>query len=135
MVIHLDTTFLVDAMRESRRRSVGPAHRWLAQHRPESLALSVFVLGELLVGAELHAEADQERQRVLSICGELPIISPDRRLAERYASTHAHLSRRGTPLATMDLLIGCTALVEDAAVLTANTGHFSRIPGLRVLEY
>lgn len=35
----------------------------------------------------------------------------------------------------MDLLIGCTALVEDAAVLTANTGHFSRIPGLRVLEY
>jgi predicted nucleic acid-binding protein len=40
-----------------------------------------------------------------------------------------------TPLATMDLLIAFTALNNQAALLTSNERHFSRIPGLRVLTY
>jgi predicted nucleic acid-binding protein len=35
----------------------------------------------------------------------------------------------------MDLLIGTTALIDDAALVTRNVNHFSRIPGLRVLTY
>lgn len=135
MVIHLDTTFLVDAIREARRHEDGPARSWLAENRREKLALSVFVLAELLVGAELHAESDRERRRVFQICGPLPVVAPDRRLADTYASVHAGLLRQGTPLATMDLLIGCTALNEGAALLTANRDHFNRIVGLRVLGY
>ena len=52
-MIHLDTTFLVDAIRESRRGQDGPARRWLTRHRGEALAVSVFVRAEVLVGAEL----------------------------------------------------------------------------------
>lgn len=135
MVIHLDTTFLVDAMRESRRHEEGPARAWLATHRTESLAVSVFVLGELLVGAELHAQPAWERRRVRQACGQLPLVTPDHRLAETYASVHGGLVKQGAQLATMDLLIACTALNNDAAVLTANERHFSRVPGLRVLDY
>ncbi|NHN57297.1 type II toxin-antitoxin system VapC family toxin [Calidifontibacter sp. DB0510] len=135
MTIHLDTTFLVDAIREGRRGQDGPARRWLAEHRGETLGLSVFVLAELLVGAELHANPDKERRRVLQVLGELPVIEPDSRLAETYARVHASLAQQGAPLATMDVLIGSTALNHDAALLTANRAHFSRIVGLRVLGY
>ncbi len=134
-MIHLDTTFLVDAIRESRRGGGGPARDWLAENRGEDLGLSMFVLAELLVGAELHAEPDKERRRVLHVLGDLPIIEPDKRLAATYARVHAGLTRQGTPLASMDLLIGCTALNADAGLLTANRAHFSRIVGLRVLGY
>lgn len=134
-MIHLDTTFLVDAMRESRRGEDGPTRRWLAENSTEELGLSIFVRAELLVGAELHAEPDRERRRVLQICGDLPVIVPGPRLADIYASVAAALARQGSRLATMDLLIGCTALDANAPVLTANRKHFSRIVGLRVLGY
>lgn len=134
-MIHLDTTFLVDAIRESRRGLDGPARAWLAEHRTEPLAMSVFVRAEILVGAELHADSLLERRRVLAVCGDLPVILPDARLAETYAAVHAGLRRQGTPLATMDLLIACVALNEGAPLLTANHAHFARIPGLRVLQY
>ena len=134
-MIHLDTTFLVDAIRESRRGHEGPARRWLAENSHEDLALSVFVLAELLVGAELHVAPDRERQRVLQVLGDLPVVEPDQRLASTYASVHAALTRRGEPIGTMDLLIGCTALNDDAALLTGNRSHFARIVGLRVVGY
>lgn len=134
-MIHLDTTFLVDSIRESRRNEDGPARSWLAANRAETLAISVFVLGELLVGAELHAEPALERTRVRQACGDLPVVTPRPRLAETYARVHAGLSRAGTPVATMDLLIASVALNEEASLLTANDAHFSRIPDLRVLGY
>lgn len=135
MVIHLDTTFLVDTIRESRRGQDGPARQWLAGHRGEALGMSVFVQAEILVGAELHADPVAERRRVMAVCGNLAVVLPDDALAETYAGVHASLRRQGTPLATMDLLIACVALNAGAPLLTANQSHFSRIPGLRVLDY
>ncbi|MFN8098569.1 MAG: type II toxin-antitoxin system VapC family toxin [Dermatophilaceae bacterium] len=134
-MIHLDTTFLVDAIRETRRQSAGPARQWLADNGGEELAISVFVRAELLVGAALHAEPERERLRVLQVCRDLPVVAPGPRLAETYASVAAGLQRQGTPIATMDLLIGCTALDANAALLTGNRKHFERIVGLRLLGY
>jgi predicted nucleic acid-binding protein len=135
VVIHLDTTFLVDAIRESRRGVDGPARQWLAEHPGEALAMSVFVLCELLVGAELHAEAQTERRRIRDTCSGLPVVMPDEHLADTYARIHGGLARRGEPLATMDLLIAATALTQGAALLTANEAHFSRVSGLRIIGY
>lgn len=134
-MIHLDTSFLVDAIRESRRGASGPARSWLARHREEPLAISLFVLGELLVGAELHADSAAERRRVPDTCGGLPVVVADLRLPETYARLHAALQRQGEPLPTMDLLIASTAVNDGAALLTANERHFSRVPGLTVLSY
>lgn len=97
--------------------------------------MSVFVLSELLVGAELHADAEAERRRVRDICAGLPVVLPDERLADAYALIHGGLARRGESLATMDLLIAATALTQGAALLTANETHFARVSGLRILGY
>ena len=135
MVIHLDTSFLVDAMREARRGKAGPARRWLSRHAEEALAVSVFVLCELLLGAELHAESTRELQRVRETCSGLRLVTADHRLPAAYASVCAALRRQGKAPATMDLLIGSTALLVGAPLLTANVDHFARIPGLRVHAY
>jgi predicted nucleic acid-binding protein len=135
VVIHLDTTFLVDAIRESRRGTDGPARRWLADHPGESMAMSLFVACELQVGAELHADPEAERRRIRQLCGGLPVVIPDERLADTYARIHGGLARSRALLATMDLLIAATALTHGASLLTANEAHFARVPGLRVLGY
>jgi len=135
VVVHADTTFLVDTIRESRRGLDGPARTWLAEHAETSVAISVFVLSEMLLGAELHAEPAKERQRIREALGDMPVAIPDLRLATTYARVCADLQRRGVPTGTMDLLIACLALNEEAALLTANAKHFSDIHGLEVLEY
>jgi len=35
----------------------------------------------------------------------------------------------------MDLLIATAAVVESAPIVTRNTKHFSRVPGLTVIDY
>ena len=134
-MIHLDTTFLVDVIRESRRDEQGPARRWLARNPHETLGISVFVLCELLTGAALHADSAAERRRVMKVVGQLPVITPDAQLAGTYARIHAVLTKQGTPVANMDLLIACTALNAGSALLTANQRDFTRIPGLDVLDH
>lgn len=125
----------MDGIRESRRGLDGPARTWLAEHGVEPLAVSVFVMSELLVGAELHADAASERRRIRDTCGALPVVVPDERLADTYVRVHAGLFRREEALATMDVLIAATALAHDAALLTADEAHFARVPTLRVLGY
>ena len=135
MVVHLDTSFLVDAIRESRRGVTGPAREWLTANRSAELALCVPVLCELLVGAELHADPEEEGRRVRQVCAGLPVVHLDERVPAVYARTAATLIGSGDRLATMDLLIASAALSVGAAVLTRNVDHFERVPGLKVIRY
>ena len=134
-MIHLDTSFLVDAIRESRRSRQGRARRWLEDHGDETLSVSVFVLCELMVGAELHAEREVELARVRGTCAGLRVVEADHRLPATYGRLRAGLMGRGQALAAMDLLIASVAVVDGASLLTRNQDHFSRLPELRVLTY
>lgn len=99
------------------------------------MAISILVLCELLVGAELHGEPDVERSRVRKVTRGLPIAFLDEQIPPIYASTAAQLIRSGHRIATMDLLVACVALANGAALLTRNVRHFKRVQGLQVLTY
>lgn len=59
---------------------------------------------------------------------------PERR-SMMYGRLFAATHRTGRSVASMNLLIGAAALLDDAALVTRNVKDFSRIPGLRVLSY
>lgn len=42
---------------------------------------------------------------------------------------------KGLKLDTIDLLIGSTALLHDVTIVTHNTKHFARIPGLKIEDW
>jgi predicted nucleic acid-binding protein len=134
-VIHLDTSFLVDLLRERSRNRPGPASQWLEEQPDRELAISVFVACELYCGAERSARPEKETAKVDSICEALHLLYPDREFAPLYGRLLADLQRRGETVAAMDLLIATTCLRAEAPLLTRNTRHFERIPGLRVLSY
>ena len=134
-MIHLDTSFLVDVIRETRRNVAGPAREWLAANPSEVIAISVPVLCELMVGAALHAKPGEELRRVERICAGLPVAQLDERVPAVFASAGADLIRKGAQVATMDLLIASIALADGAALLTRNERDFERIQGLKVITY
>jgi predicted nucleic acid-binding protein len=133
-VTHLDTTFLVDLLRERRRRRPAAAHAALAAAADEPMAMSVFVRCELEVGVLESVRHHEERSALDAIMTSIPVVYPDDRFGSRYAEALARIGRART-VATMDLLIGVTALIDGASLITRNRRHFEPIPGLTLIGY
>jgi tRNA(fMet)-specific endonuclease VapC len=134
-VIHLDTSLLVDLLREAGRGTEGPASRLLAGLPDEEVGISVFVACELAAGAAMSTRPAQEKRRVDRLCEGLHIEYPDERFASAYGSLLASQERGRGRISTMDLLIATSALVAGAPLVTRNPRDFSRVPGLDVLTY
>ena len=132
---HLDTSFLVDLLREATRGTKGPAHRLLERLAEEPLAVSVHVACELYAGAELAEAPDSERSKVDALLAALDVVVPDDNFPRRYGEVLAELQPRGEAIATMDLLIAAAALGHGAPLVTRNARHFDRVPGLLVMGY
>jgi tRNA(fMet)-specific endonuclease VapC len=134
-VTHLDTTFLVDLLREQQKRIEGPALAKLDELADEPLVVSLHVACELRAGAELSVAPGRERERVEALLRPMGILLPDERFVEAYARLLAELTRRGQIIPAMDLLIATAAVLDDAAIVTRNVQHFERVPGLTVISY
>ncbi len=134
-MIHLDTSFLVDLLREQTRGRSGPAMRWLEREASSELGVSLFVQCELEAGAAAAAQPARERERVRALLEAVAVIGPSEGFAARCGATLDQIRRASRSISTMDLLIATTALENGAPLLTANGRHFDVVPGLDVLSY
>lgn len=134
-MIHLDTSFLVDLLRETRRGRGGPARRRLETLAEVELRVSVHVLCELFAGVELAERATEERAAVEALTSGFHVVSPTSGFAPTYGRLLADLQRNGRSISTMDLLIATAAVLDGAPIVTGNPKHFERIPDLDVVTY
>jgi tRNA(fMet)-specific endonuclease VapC len=134
-VIHLDTSFLVDLLREEARGRPGAAATLLERMEEDEIGVSVFVACELMSGAELSAHPQKERRNVERLLSILQVDYPDERFAPAYARQLAWQSRRQGRIATMDLLIATSAVVAGAPLVTRNARDFARVPDLEIVSY
>jgi tRNA(fMet)-specific endonuclease VapC len=135
-MIHLDSSFLIDLLRETASGRAGPALEFIESLDPnEVLAVSVHVVCELRAGAELSRRALQEHEAVDRLLSGLLVAYSDDRFPPAYGRLLAATTRGSKPPAAMDVLIATAALLDDAPIVTRNVKDFSRLPGLRVLRY
>ena len=135
-MIHVDSSFLIDLQREMVRKHPGAAFDVIESFdAAEILGVSVYVVCELRAGAELTKKALAEHEALDRLLLGLLVAYPDDRFPILYGRLLAATRRTGRGVASMDLLIGTAALLEDAALVTRNVKDFSKIPGLRVLSY
>jgi tRNA(fMet)-specific endonuclease VapC len=135
-MIHLDSSLLIDLLRETLRERPGPAFEALESlDDVELLGVSVHVVCELRAGAELARKPLKEHEELDRLLSGLIVAYPDARFAPAYARLLAAIERSGRPVSAMDLLIATAAIVDDAPLITRNVKDFQRVPGLRVLGY
>jgi tRNA(fMet)-specific endonuclease VapC len=135
-VIQFDSSFLIDLKDEWAREAPGPAFELIESlDQGELLAVSVHVVAELRVGAELSKHQLRMNETLDQFLAGFLITYPDQRFASAYARlwVATHRGRRIVP--AMDLLIATSAIVDDAPLVTKNVKDFSRVPGLRVISY
>lgn len=108
-----------------------PLADWLRRRQPSDVCLCSVVKAELLFGAH-HSARVNENLRVLERFSESFRSLPfDDAAAAHYATIREDLERRGEPIGANDLMIAAIAAANDATLLTANVGEFSRVIGLR----
>lgn len=126
----VETTFLIDLERELGRGGDGPAQRFLVSHAAHRLFITPTIAGELAAGTSL---ADRGRwDRFLSPFRVLPITDD---VSWEYGRASRYLRDNGAMIGANDLWIAATAVAHGVPVVTRNTRHYRRVPGLDVRSY
>lgn len=135
MGLILDTSILIAGERGGKDLSQVLAGVRVNQGE-EVLALSAVSVAELTHAIyrtsdpRLRSRRNAYVQRVLD---ELPIYPLTAEIARLVGQVEGEQAALGNVIAFEDLTIGATALHLNYGVLTLNTRHFTRIPGLTVL--
>jgi tRNA(fMet)-specific endonuclease VapC len=133
----LDTTFLIDLMKEAKASRVGSASRKLEEllAQNETLRIAIFTVAELHVGIAKGSQPERE-QRAIDECLKLFETLPfEESTAQIFGVVVGTLEKAGQTISDMDALIASVALEHGERLVTRNVRHFARISGLQVEGY
>src|SRR4030042_3627504 len=104
-----------------------------ALSRADRVAMSIFVLGELLAGFRLGVREKRNRDFLDRFLAKpsVSVLNATRETAEYFALIKAALKKAGRPIPTNDVWIAAQAL-ETGSVLVTYDAHFSAVSGLRL---
>jgi tRNA(fMet)-specific endonuclease VapC len=107
----------------------------LLQQRPSSLGVSAVTLHELEVGLAKSADPDKRRTQLSQFLRVVATLPLDASAAIASATLRADLEARGEPIGPLDTLIAGTAIAAGATLVTRNRKEFSRVRGLRMVDW
>lgn len=134
MGLLIDSTVVIHA----ERRGLTPAQlidELQERYGDTVLAVSVMSAAELFHGcrrADTPARRARREEFVEALLSAVPVIPITLAVARIFGEIDANLRAAGLPIPTSDLLIAATALSRDDDVVTGDTWHFARVPGLAV---
>ena len=131
MKVMLDTNICIAIVR---RRPPQVLKRFTA-YKVGDIGISWVTLAELEFGAAKSQHLEKNQAALDEFVLPLEIASFDREAARVYGQVRATLEKKGTPIGSLDMLIGAHALALGATLATNNTREFSRIKGLSVVDW
>ena len=94
------------------------------------IGISFMSVAELYYGAEKSSDPNRNISIIEELLLSLEIIHTDIPILKRFGVIKAYLQKNGISLADADVLIAATTLEKCDKLITGNTKHFDRIPGL-----
>lgn len=99
------------------------------------IGISWVTLAELEFGVAKSQQVEKNRTALDEFILPLEIAFLDRDCARIYGRVRAELERKGTPIGSLDTMIGAQALSLGVTLVTNNRREFSRIKGLSVVDW
>ena len=119
----------------ARNSSAALQKRMWAALQKQEVAISAITRAETRFGLAL-LQADDKRRRTMDLLlNELPVLPWTLEAADRYGDIAAHLQQSGQPIGQMDTQIAAHALALSLPLVTHNTRHFQRVPGLKLEDW
>lgn len=98
----------------------------------ENVIITVITECELFYGAFKSVRKENNLAAVESLKKKIRTLHTTNNVSFLYGKIKAELEARGQALDDADLLIAAIALVNNSTLVTNNTEHFKRIPGLNI---
>ncbi len=105
------------------------------RYAAEPKAVSVITYGELVFGAHGSQKVTENLAKVYRLKEIFPLIDVTPAIMDIFGTLKADLRKNGTPVDDFDLLIGATAITIGYRVVTNNERHYSKIPGLTIVNW
>jgi tRNA(fMet)-specific endonuclease VapC len=100
-----------------------------------TLAVSSITVAELEFGVQKSQYHSQNQQALEQFLLPLVILDFDYEAARTYGKLRAWLEIRGKTIGALDMLIASHALSKGLPLATNNVREFSRVPGLKVINW
>ena len=125
----IDTDTLSEVMKGRDPQVREKARQYLAIHG--RFNFSIITRYEILRGLKVK-QAIQQIAAFEARCGQSNVLPLTDEIIDLAAGLNADLYTRGQLISDADILVAATGLIHRLPVVTENTAHFNRIPGLRV---
>lgn len=113
------------------RNPQGGIAQQIAEVGPDAICVSIITAAELHFGCVKKGSAKLQAQ-IEAILDSVQVLALDTPADREYGRIRAELEAAGTPIGPNDMLIAAHALAQEAVLVTANSGEFSRVRGLQV---
>lgn len=101
----------------------------------QTVTISVITRAELRYGQALMATDDKRRRSIDLLLSQLTALPWTTATADIYGVIKSQHKRQGTPIGELDTQIAAHALAEDLILVTHNTRHFEKVPGLKLEDW
>ena len=109
--------------------------RHFKAHSVGDVGISSITLAELRYGAEKSQQVQKNRGALDEFTLPLEIADFDEEAASAYGTVRAALEKAGTPVGSMDMLIGAHALSLGVTLVTNNMSEFKQIKNLKLVDW
>ena len=101
----------------------------------QSATISVITRAELRFGQAGLVASDKRKRAIDLVLTQLTVLPWTSAAADICGTLKDKLKRQGTPIGDMDTLIAAHALAENLILVTHNTRHFEKVPGLKLEDW
>lgn len=131
MKLMLDTNICIAIIKRK------PAHilQKFSAYKVGEIYLSSVTLAELRYGVAKSQYQEKNQAALDEFILPLEIAVFDEAASQVYGTLRADLEKQGTPIGSLDTMIGAHALSMEAILVTNNTKEFNRITGLAVIDW
>ena len=100
-----------------------------------TIGISSITVAELEFGVQKSLYPSRNQEALEQFLLPLVILDFDHEAARTYGKIRALLENRGRVIGTLDMLIAAHALSLNLPLATNNVKEFSRVPGLKVINW
>ena len=116
-------------------RGQGRVAEYMLATPPREVAVPTVVVYELETGIAKSRQRSRRREQLGQLLDSVTVLPFDQDAARSAAWLRASLEGQGRPIGPMDTLIAGTALACGGTLVTRNHKEFSRVKGLRVVDW
>jgi tRNA(fMet)-specific endonuclease VapC len=127
----LDTNICIYAIKQKPAEVIAA----LQKIDPCDVCVSSVTYADLVHGVEKSNAVEKNRLALTLFLSNIEIKNFDADAAEKYGRIRADLEKRGTPIGPLDMMIAGHAAATDCVVVTNNTKEFSRVEGLKIVNW